>query len=268
MSKIGRNDPCPCGSGKKYKKCCLKKDQEAESERQTIESLRQMLDAGTRIVVGGTDEPACFVKDLYRVADWDALKRALAGREDVSWDGDEAASAALEDWNWVWLERGAAADGMDRVLANMHRRPEGLLVECMTAGRADRARALLESLPGAEAGPAAEFASRSIEDLAEAMVRRGKPMPRPQARPDRQLPEEAGDVVRQLLQRHYEQWVDMSLPALGGRTPRQAAALASEKAKVVELLKSVEDGEIRRAKAQGDRPLDFGFVWKELGLER
>ena len=23
--KIGRNDPCPCGSGKKYKKCCLYK---------------------------------------------------------------------------------------------------------------------------------------------------------------------------------------------------------------------------------------------------
>ncbi|MGA2646654.1 MAG: SEC-C metal-binding domain-containing protein [Candidatus Sulfotelmatobacter sp.] len=20
--KFGRNDPCPCGSGKKYKKCC------------------------------------------------------------------------------------------------------------------------------------------------------------------------------------------------------------------------------------------------------
>ena len=23
--KVGRNNPCPCGSGKKYKKCCLKK---------------------------------------------------------------------------------------------------------------------------------------------------------------------------------------------------------------------------------------------------
>ena len=23
----GRNDPCPCGSGKKYKKCCLSRDQ-------------------------------------------------------------------------------------------------------------------------------------------------------------------------------------------------------------------------------------------------
>ena len=22
-AKIGRNDACPCGSGKKYKKCCL-----------------------------------------------------------------------------------------------------------------------------------------------------------------------------------------------------------------------------------------------------
>lgn len=21
-SKLGRNDPCPCGSGKKFKKCC------------------------------------------------------------------------------------------------------------------------------------------------------------------------------------------------------------------------------------------------------
>lgn len=28
--KIGRNDPCPCGSGKKYKKCCLIKSQTAK----------------------------------------------------------------------------------------------------------------------------------------------------------------------------------------------------------------------------------------------
>ena len=24
--KVGRNDPCPCGSGKKYKACCLRKE--------------------------------------------------------------------------------------------------------------------------------------------------------------------------------------------------------------------------------------------------
>jgi hypothetical protein len=27
VGKVGRNDPCPCGSGKKYKKCCLGKDE-------------------------------------------------------------------------------------------------------------------------------------------------------------------------------------------------------------------------------------------------
>jgi hypothetical protein len=30
---IGRNDPCPCGSGKKYKKCCLAKDEEEARKR-------------------------------------------------------------------------------------------------------------------------------------------------------------------------------------------------------------------------------------------
>jgi tetratricopeptide (TPR) repeat protein len=28
-AKIGRNEACPCGSGKKYKRCCLDKDEEA-----------------------------------------------------------------------------------------------------------------------------------------------------------------------------------------------------------------------------------------------
>ncbi len=28
MKKLERNDPCHCGSGKKYKKCCLEADEE------------------------------------------------------------------------------------------------------------------------------------------------------------------------------------------------------------------------------------------------
>ena len=31
MTKIGRNEQCPCGSGHKYKKCCLPKNQVAQS---------------------------------------------------------------------------------------------------------------------------------------------------------------------------------------------------------------------------------------------
>src|SRR4051812_9725864 len=29
--RASRNDPCPCGSGKKYKHCCMKKDHESRS---------------------------------------------------------------------------------------------------------------------------------------------------------------------------------------------------------------------------------------------
>lgn len=32
-AKIGRNAPCPCGSGAKYKKCCLSKDEAAQREQ-------------------------------------------------------------------------------------------------------------------------------------------------------------------------------------------------------------------------------------------
>ena len=30
-AKVGRNDPCPCGSGKKYKKCCMHNSPQEES---------------------------------------------------------------------------------------------------------------------------------------------------------------------------------------------------------------------------------------------
>jgi tetratricopeptide (TPR) repeat protein len=33
MGKIGRNNLCPCGSGNKYKRCCMAKDEAAARER-------------------------------------------------------------------------------------------------------------------------------------------------------------------------------------------------------------------------------------------
>jgi tetratricopeptide (TPR) repeat protein len=50
MSKVGRNDACPCGSGKKYKRCCLERieaeellsRQQAEAER--LREEREFLD--------------------------------------------------------------------------------------------------------------------------------------------------------------------------------------------------------------------------------
>jgi len=41
VKKIGRNDPCPCGSGKKYKKCCLKKslDHRIRTPKMTLKTM-------------------------------------------------------------------------------------------------------------------------------------------------------------------------------------------------------------------------------------
>jgi len=57
MSKIGRNDPCPCGSGSKHKKCCLPqghaaKDHPAAREQpiyvtREIENIQERAAAGT-----------------------------------------------------------------------------------------------------------------------------------------------------------------------------------------------------------------------------
>ena len=44
MKKIGRNDPCPCGSGNKFKKCCLPKGAKAGYTRGERESVLAKLD--------------------------------------------------------------------------------------------------------------------------------------------------------------------------------------------------------------------------------
>jgi len=38
--KIGRNETCPCGSNKKYKRCCMDKDK-LEAELQSLYSYRR-----------------------------------------------------------------------------------------------------------------------------------------------------------------------------------------------------------------------------------
>jgi len=57
MSKAGRNDPCPCGSGKKYKKCCLAKD-----EKRHLENTR-------KDDMGALFEDSPFVDDAFHETD-------------------------------------------------------------------------------------------------------------------------------------------------------------------------------------------------------
>lgn len=37
MADVGRNEPCPCGSGKKFKRCCLRKEAEEGARARELE---------------------------------------------------------------------------------------------------------------------------------------------------------------------------------------------------------------------------------------
>jgi hypothetical protein len=43
MTKLGRNDPCSCGSGKKYKKCCLVSIEAVDSEYRRLRQVEEAL---------------------------------------------------------------------------------------------------------------------------------------------------------------------------------------------------------------------------------
>ena len=82
MAKPGRNDRCPCGSGKKYKSCCLTKDEAAE---------RDVLNAAQ----AGRDERAAEKRQSLRGVR-EAMLAKLAGAEEAYDDLDEASNAVID----------------------------------------------------------------------------------------------------------------------------------------------------------------------------
>src|ERR1700677_4522513 len=52
MNKLGRNDPCHCGSGKKYKACCLVKDNEQERAALTLPTSPLLVDGESKAECG------------------------------------------------------------------------------------------------------------------------------------------------------------------------------------------------------------------------
>jgi SWIM/SEC-C metal-binding protein len=54
--KIGRNDPCPCGSGKKYKKCCLASDRERALDERGMKQPEDAAAADRISLVPSCDE--------------------------------------------------------------------------------------------------------------------------------------------------------------------------------------------------------------------
>ncbi len=191
-----------------------------------------------------------FANVVFDVLDQDALDRALGGHPDL---------ARQDDGSYAWHEP-ETADGFRRGLGTFVPSRERVVLETTSRARAERGRAFLEALAGA----AVRHRATSLESVEQAMRRRPR---EPVRKADEVPPEVAAETVGAYYERHYRGWVDVALPALGGKTPRAAAASKAGRPKVVALLKDMESHAARERLA-GRPAYDFGWMWAELGLER
>jgi hypothetical protein len=78
------------------------------------------------------------------------------------------------------------------------------------------------------------------------------------------MPPEAKRFVQDYKRRHYASWIDEPLPALRGKTPREAMRTESGREAVDQLLKGMEHREQRLPRAEA---FDFTELRGELGLD-
>lgn len=195
-------------------------------------------------------------------------QKRLAERLDQV-DGLSPASRTF--WNWIErrpARKGKAAAGimleteMDEgiVLAGLEIKGRSLLVSTNSPARAARVEALVM-------GAAADLVKpplTTIRTIEQLMAER-EAGPSPSAA-DEIPPEVAAQITREYMDRHYRETLDAPLPALGGKSPRQAARTPAGRKKVIEWLKLIEN----RSGRNTGSPIaeyDFGWMWAELGLQ-
>jgi hypothetical protein len=87
MPKVGRNDPCPCGSGKKYKQCHLLIEQAAQVEQR---QLRQAIDTlMPKLIAAAQELPTAITPALARFWDSTYSPEQLGELEDLEERGSD-----------------------------------------------------------------------------------------------------------------------------------------------------------------------------------
>lgn len=107
---VGRNDPCPCGSGKKYKKCCLPRDEAVErsSAVPPVESdnlvedpeLARWKEEDRQLIRKGMN---CI--DRARLNTGKLVKRYWGAEVHKRWQKGELAEQEIQQSSaWLWLD--------------------------------------------------------------------------------------------------------------------------------------------------------------------
>jgi hypothetical protein len=135
-------------------------------------------------------------------------------------------------------------------------RESEIVIETNSVKRADAIRQMIERAAGElVVHRAREHADPASQANRDAYAGRG-------AEPTEPAPEMVA-AMRELLEKHMRAWVDAKLPALGGKTPRQAVKTAKGR-KDVELL--VREMDNRQGRAPAWQRVDLAWLREELGM--
>lgn len=142
MAKVGRNDPCPCGSGKKYKRCCSEQDRvKSESNRllakeASMVALRDAVRAMANEAQSEVDETAGLADEVLELIDAGRFDEAEEISRKLEADFPDEPTLGIEHLAQVYAARGAkqtAADHYRRGVAMMDAAGRGSYCDCCRA---------------------------------------------------------------------------------------------------------------------------------------
>jgi len=98
MAKIGRNQPCPCGSGKKYKRCCYRQDNLQETQAPLSNVSKDDKKPAGSILHTTTGEPLNVARLVYKIYDGQLVKQTFQNLHCMRFDEKHAC------WQWDYAD--------------------------------------------------------------------------------------------------------------------------------------------------------------------
>lgn len=224
-----------------------------------FEDLYAEQDARFRVVNAEGDDLVLSAAS-YRVQDEDAVAATLTRAEVFEDTPVEDAAPGVRTFGW--LEAGVV-EGPRRSYGHIELGGGKLRLECNSRKRLAIGRQLLEKNAGAFLTHERDTfeSAREIKDR----VNREGPS-KPPAEPSKLPPGVESKLILRLKAEHYEKWPDLPLPALNGKTPREAMKSEVGRRQLEEVLRGMENAEARDGK-QDAAAFDFSSLRKTLGLD-
>lgn len=218
-----------------------------EMSREKLQSLR---------VVNAEGDELEFCSATYQLTNEPAVLSAMRTVLVLEDTTSEQEKPGVHTFGWLETARIRPR----RAYGHIEVRGGELRLECNSRKRLAIGRQLLEKHAGMWLRHIND-SFRTLEAVKAAAGAGREPPDRPSGIP----PEVEREIILKFKAQHYATWPDDPLPALGGRTPREAVRSEMGRSAVEQLLRDFENGEEREKRA-GRTAFDFGPIRKELGL--